>query len=62
MKPKTRPKAPSPQDAAAVLREIATLQDEAAAAAMRAAVAHLGLAQRLEALAHALPPHRRIVY
>ena len=52
----------SPDDMAAVLRAAVRSQDQAAAAAMRAAVSHLRAAQQLEAVARAiLPSHRRYI-
>lgn len=51
-----------PTDTAAALRAAVKSQDEAAAAAMRAAVAHLRAAQQLEAVAAAhLIKQRRII-
>ena len=52
----------NPVDMAAELRAAVKSQDQAAAAAMRAAVAHLRAAQQLEAVARAiLPSHRRYI-
>ena len=51
-----------PTDTAAALRAAVKSQDEAAAAAMRAAVAHLRAAQQLEAVARVhLIKQRRII-
>jgi Na+-transporting methylmalonyl-CoA/oxaloacetate decarboxylase gamma subunit len=59
---RTTPKRDTPPDVAEALKAAAATQDEAALAALRAAVAHLRSAQRLEAALHGLSRGARKVF